>query len=55
MGNDILHRLQQEYAFCKNILNQIENSNIIDRQLYLVKDKILKRYVPEETTPTKPS
>ena len=47
MGNDILCRLQQEDAFCKNILNQIEKGNIIDRQLYLVKKKILKRYVLE--------
>ena len=47
MGNDILHRLQQEDTFCKNILNQIERGNIIDGQLYLVKDKILKRYVLE--------
>ena len=47
IGNDILHRLIQEDVFCKNILNQIEKGNIIDRQLYLVKDKILKRYVPE--------
>ena len=46
-GTDILYRLQQEDAFCKNILNQIEKGNIIDRQLYLVKDKILKRYVLE--------
>ena len=47
MGNDILHRLQQEDTFCKNILNQIEKGNVIDGQLYLVKDKILKRYVLE--------
>ena len=47
MGNDILHSLQQEDAFCKNILNQIEKGNIIGGQLYLVKDKILKRYVLE--------
>ena len=46
MGNDILHRLQED-GFCKNILNQMEKGNIIDRQLYLVKDKILKRYVLE--------
>ena len=39
--------LQQEDAFCNNILNQIEKGSIIDRQLYLVKDKILKRYVLE--------
>ena len=44
---DILHKLQQEDAFCKNILNQIEKGNITDGQLYLVKGKILKRYVLE--------
>ena len=54
ISNDVLHRLQQEDAFCKNILNQIEIGNIIDRQLYLVKDKILKRYVPEGNNTTKP-
>ena len=43
----VLHKLQQEDAFCKNILNQIEKGNITDGQLYLVKDKILKRYVLE--------
>ena len=47
IGNDILHRLQEEDVFCKNILNQTEKGNIIDIQLYLVKDKILKRYVLE--------
>ena len=31
--------------FCKNILNQIEKGNIIEGQLYLIRDKILKRYV----------
>ena len=40
--------MQQEDVFCKNILNQIEKGNIIDGQLYLVRDKILKRYVLEE-------
>ena len=38
--------MQQE-VFCKNILNQIEKVNIIEGQLYLVRDKILKRYVLE--------
>ena len=47
ISNDILHRLQQEDVFCKNILNQIEKGNIIDEQLYLVRDKILRRYVLE--------
>ena len=42
-----MHKLQQEDAFCKNILNQMEKGNITDGQLYLVKDKILKRYVLE--------
>ena len=47
IGNDTLHRLQQEDVFCKNILNQIEKGNIIDGQLYLLGDRILKRYVLE--------
>ena len=38
--DDVLYKLQQEDAFCKNILNQIEKGNITDGQLYLVKDKI---------------
>ena len=45
-----MHKLQQEDAFCKNILNQIEKGNITDGQLYLVKDKILKRYVLGDNT-----
>ena len=32
----ILHKLQQEDAFCKSILNQMEKGNIADGQLYLV-------------------
>ena len=47
LSNDTLSRLQQEDVFCKNILNQIEKGNIIEGQLYLIKDKILKRYVVE--------
>ena len=50
ISDDILHKLQQEDAFCKNILNQMEKDNLTDRQLYLVKDKILKRYVLEGDT-----
>ena len=45
INNDILSKLQQEDVFCKNILNQTEKGNIIERQLYVVKDKLLKRYV----------
>ena len=47
ISNDVLQKLQQEDVFCKNIINQIEKGNITDRQLYLVKDNILKRYVIE--------
>ena len=31
--------------FCNNILNQIEKGNIKEGQLYIVKDKLLRRYV----------
>ena len=37
--------MQWEDVFCKNILNEIEKGNIVEKQLYLIKDKILKRYV----------
>ena len=45
IGNDDLHKLQKEDVFCKNILNQIERGNIVEGQLYLVRDKILKMYI----------
>ena len=45
ISNDTLSRLQQEYEFCKNILSQIEKGNIIEGQLYLIRDKILNRYI----------
>ena len=45
INNDTLSNLQQKDMFCKNILNQIEKGNIIEGQLYMVKDKHLKRYV----------
>ena len=43
--DDTLSKLQQEDEFCKNILGQIENGNIIEGQLYLIRNKILKRYI----------
>ena len=46
-SNDTLYKLQQEDVFCKNILSQIEKGNIVKGQLYLIKDKILKRYAVE--------
>ena len=48
INNDILYKLQQEDIFCKNILSQIEKGNIMEGQLYLIKDKILKRYIIDE-------
>ena len=45
IDSDTLSNLQQSDMFCKNILNQIEKGNIIEGQLYMVKDNILKRYV----------
>ena len=45
LSNDTLPKLQQKDIFCNNILNQIEKGNIIEGQLYAVKDKVLKRYV----------
>ena len=47
INNDVLQKLQQEDVFCKNIQSQIRKGNIIDRQLYLVKNNILKRYIME--------
>ena len=45
LSNDVLFKLQQKDSFCNNILTQIEKGNIIERQMYTVKDKLLKRYV----------
>ena len=33
--------------FCANILAQIEKGNIIEGQLYVIHDKLLKRYVTD--------
>ena len=45
INNDMLFRLQQKDRFCANILAQIEKENIIKGQLYIIQDKLLKRYV----------
>ena len=45
IDNDALYRLQQEDKFCVNILSQIKKGNIIEGQLYVIQDKLLKRYV----------
>ena len=44
---DILIKLQQEDAFCKNIIQQIEKGNIKEGQLYRIDDKQLKRLVTD--------
>ena len=45
INNDTLSKLQQEDVFCKNILSKIGKDKIVEGQLYLIKDKILKRYI----------
>ena len=47
LSNDTLSELQQKDIFCNNKLKQIEKGIIIEGQLYIVKDKLLKRYVIE--------
>ena len=43
ISNDTLSKLQQEDVFCKNILNQIEKGNIVEGQLYLIREKNSKK------------
>ena len=45
ISDDTLSKLQQEDEFCKNIFNQIEKGNLIEGQLYLIRNNILKRYI----------
>ena len=45
LDNDKLSDLQSQDAFCANILTQIEKGNITEGQMYIVQDKLLKRYV----------
>ena len=47
IDNNILFELQQKDTFCANILAQIEKGNIIEGQLYIVQNKLLKRYVTD--------
>ena len=41
----MLSDLQSQDTFCSHILTQIEKGNIKERQIYLVQNKILNRYV----------
>ena len=45
INNDTLSQLQQKDLFCNNILAQIETGNIIEGHVYVIKDKLLRRYV----------
>ena len=45
VSDDTLSKLQQEDDFCKNIFSQIEKGNLIEGQLYLIRNNILKRYI----------
>ena len=45
--NDMLIKLQQEDAFCRNIIQQIEKGNIKEGQLYKIDNKQLKRLVTD--------
>ena len=45
INNDTLSQLQQKDMFCNDILAQIEKGNIIEGHVYVIKDKLLKRYV----------
>ena len=47
LDNDTLFELQQKDTFCANILAQIEKRNIIEGQLYIVQNKLLKKYVTD--------
>ena len=47
IDNNMLFELQQKDTFCANILAQIEKGNIIEGQLYIVQNKLLKRYVTD--------
>ena len=44
---DMLIKLQQEDAFCQNIIQQIQKGNIKEGQLYKIDNKQLKRFVTD--------
>ena len=45
LSEDMLSNLQSRDAFCSHILTQIEKGNIKEGHVYVVQNKILKRYV----------
>ena len=50
LTDDILSNLQSQDVFCSHILSHIGKGNIKEGHIYLVQNKILKRYVTMETT-----
>ena len=47
LDNNTLSELQQKDTFCANILAQIEKGNTIEGQLYIIQNKLLKRFVTD--------
>ena len=47
IDNNTLFKLQQKDTFCANILVQIEKGNIIEGQLYVIQNKLLKIYITD--------
>ena len=47
MTENMLSSLQAQDVFCSHILTQIEKGNVKEGQIYLVQNKILKRYVTD--------
>ena len=47
IDNNMLFELQQKDTFCANILAQIEKGNINEGQLYIIQNKLLKKYVTD--------
>ena len=45
--DDLLSSLQSQDMFCSHILSQIEKGNIKEGHIYVVQNKILKRYVTD--------
>ena len=45
ISDNTLSKLQQEDDFCKNIFRQIAKGSLIEGQLYLIRNNILKRYI----------
>ena len=47
IDNNTLFKLQQKDTFYANILAQIEKGNIIEGQVYVIQNKLFKRYVTD--------